>query len=55
MRDTEKTLCNMCRRPIEFDFEKFKDDDGKLVHQFCYENKVIEAAIKAPFRKPMAS
>jgi Transposase DDE domain len=55
MRDAEKTLCNICRRPIEFDFEKFADDDGKIVHQFCYENKIIEAAIKAHFRKPMAS
>jgi hypothetical protein len=55
MKNTEKTLCNMCRRPIEFEYEKFADDDGKIVHQFCYENKIIEAATKAPFRKPLAS
>jgi hypothetical protein len=55
MSGAEETICTLCRWPIEHDFEKFADDDGKIVHQSCYENKIIEAATKAPFRKPMAS
>jgi hypothetical protein len=55
MSDAEEIICNMCKRPIRFDFERFKDDDGTTVHQFCYEYKIIEAATKAPFRKPLAS
>jgi hypothetical protein len=54
MSDAEEIICPMCKRPIKFDFERFAGDDGKTVHQFCYENKIIEAAIKAPFRKPLA-
>jgi hypothetical protein len=55
MSDVEEIVCNMCKRPIKFDFERFKGDDGTTVHQFCYEYKIIEAATKAPFRKPLAS
>ena len=55
MNEAEEIVCHMCRRPIRFAFERFADDDGKTVHQFCYENTIIEKATSAPFRKPLAS
>lgn len=47
----ERIICHMCSGPVQFEFERFKDDSGETVHQVCYENKLIEAAIKSPFRK----
>ena len=55
MSDAHEIICHMCKRPIESPSEKFTDDDGTTVHHICYENKIIERAIKAPFRRPLAS
>jgi hypothetical protein len=41
---TDKVICAICDKPIEQTDFKYTDEQGKAVHQHCYEDVIFSVA-----------